>query len=189
MNAADIPEALVCANATEWETWLAHQHRQVAEIWLVIARKGFESEGLVIGDALDMALCFGWIDSHRKGRDKRSYLQRYSPRRPRAPWSQLNVERANALINNGRMREAGLIEILAAQADGRWAAAYAPQADAATPTDLEAALNASAPSADAFDRLSKSARYALILPILKAVSPEARARRVQKALETLAALT
>ena len=189
MNAAAIPEALVCANAAEWESWLADQHRQVAEIWLVIARKGFESEGLVIGDALDVALCYGWIDSHRKGRDKRSYLQRYSPRRPRAPWSRLNVERAEVLMNNGRMREAGLIDISAAQADGRWAAAYAPQADAATPPELEAALKALAPSAAAFERLSKSARYALILPILKAVSPEARAGRVQKALEILAALT
>jgi uncharacterized protein YdeI (YjbR/CyaY-like superfamily) len=185
MNSADGSQILLCADAAEWVSWLSDHHRKANEIWLVVAKKGFESDGIVIEDALDAALCFGWIDSHRKGRDDRSFLQRYSPRRPRTPWSQLNVNRAERLMNLGRMQEAGLREVLAAQADGRWVSAYASQAEAVVPPEFQAALNTHPPSAAAYYELSKSAQYAIILPILKAVDVQIRVRRVQTALSAL----
>lgn len=185
MNSADSTDVSLFADATQWTSWLSDNHWRAKEIWLVVAKKGFESDCVVIDDALDTALCFGWIDSHRKGRDNRSFLQRYSPRRPRTPWSQLNVNRAERLMNDGRMQKAGLREVLAAQADGRWASAYASQAEAVVPPEFEAVLTVHPLSAAAFYRLSKSAQYAIILPILKAVGPEIRARRAQKALSAL----
>lgn len=105
--------------AAEWELWLADRYDESAEVWLVIAKKG--AAGLTIGAALEVALCYGWIDSHRKGLDERYYLQRYSPRRPKSPWSRINVEKAEALITAGRMRAPGFAAIRAAEADGRWA--------------------------------------------------------------------
>ncbi|MFC9434645.1 YdeI family protein [Nocardia sp. NPDC057030] len=116
------------SNAAQWESWLADQHDESAEVWLVIAKKG--AEGLAIGEALEVALCFGWIDSHRKALDERHFLQRYSPRRAKSPWSQLNVTKAEALIAAGRMRAPGFAAIAAAETDGRWAAAT-PRARAA----------------------------------------------------------
>ena len=187
MAAPTDPQTLTFDDAVQWQAWLADHHQRSSEVWLVIAKKGFETAGITIGEALDAALCFGWIDSHRRGRDRGSYLQRYSPRRSKSPWSALNVERAEALIQDGRMQEAGRIEIAAAQADGRWTAAYEPQAKASVPADVTAAFAQRPRAAEAFEQLSKSARYALILPILKAVAPETRARRLQKAIETLEA--
>lgn len=108
------------SNAAQWASWLAEQHDESAEVWLVIAKKG--AEGLTIGEALDVALCFGWIDSHRKALDERHFLQRYSPRRAKSPWSQLNMTKAEALIEAGRMRAPGFAAIRAAEADGRWPA-------------------------------------------------------------------
>ncbi|MFI6165363.1 YdeI family protein [Nocardia sp. NPDC051052] len=105
-------------DAAGWESWLADRHDESAGIWLVIAKKG--AAGLTIGAALEVALCYGWIDSHRKGLDEQYYLQRYSPRRPKSPWSRINAGKAEALIAAGRMRAPGLAAIRAAVADGRW---------------------------------------------------------------------
>ena len=141
---------------------------------------------LTITDALDVALCFGWIDGQRKRYDDVSFLQRYCPRRPRSSWSQVNVAKVEALTAAGRMQPAGLAEVAAAQADGRWEAAYESQRTAAVPPDLAAALAADARANAAFERLGKSERYAVILPLLKARTPEARARRVTQAVTRLA---
>ncbi|MFB8277271.1 YdeI/OmpD-associated family protein [Nocardia colli] len=111
------------STTAQWESWLAGRHDDAADVWLVIAKKG--AEGLTIGEALDVALCFGWIDSHRKALDEQHFLQRYSPRRAKSPWSQLNMSKAEALIAAGRMREPGYAAIEAAEADGRWTAAKA----------------------------------------------------------------
>jgi uncharacterized protein YdeI (YjbR/CyaY-like superfamily) len=185
MEIIDNPQVLAFADAALWETWLADHHDRRKEAWLTIAKKGFEHTGITIGDALDVALCFGWIDSHRKGRDKISYLQRYSPRQSKSPWSRLNVERAEALIGAARMREAGHLEIAAAQKDGRWSIAYEPQSKAVIPVDVAEAIEGHRPAAEAFELLSKSARYALVLPVLKAADPASRARRIRKLIETL----
>jgi uncharacterized protein YdeI (YjbR/CyaY-like superfamily) len=173
------------ANASEWESWLATHQAETGGVWLLIAKKGYRGPGLSISDALDVALCFGWIDSHRKGYDETHYLQRYSPRRPKSPWSKLNVQRTEALIAEGRMQEGGFKEIKLAKSDGRWAVAYESQSEAAIPDDVVSALAANPLAAKAFEALSKSARYSLILPVLKATTPQVRSRRVQKLVSTL----
>jgi uncharacterized protein YdeI (YjbR/CyaY-like superfamily) len=170
----------------EWESWLAENHARSSGIWLLIAKKGSASPLITIGEALDVALCYGWIDSQRRGHDAHAYLQRYSPRGRKSPWSRLNVERVAALADAGRMRPAGLTQVAAAQADGRWAVAYEPQRRAGLPDDLAAALGENARAETAFAQLDKSSQYALILPLLKATTPEIRAARLRKAIAKLA---
>jgi uncharacterized protein YdeI (YjbR/CyaY-like superfamily) len=163
-------EVLACTDAAQWESWLADHHGKSSGIWLLIAKKGSDQVSVTISDALDIALCYGWIDSQRKGRDANYYLQRYSPRRPGSPWSRLNVERVEALIEAGRMRAPGLAEVAAAQGDGRWAAAYASQRNAELPSDLAVALTQNERARAAFDQLDKTGQYAVILPVLKATT-------------------
>ena len=180
-------EFMDCANAAEWETWLARHYEQPGGVWLRIAKKDFGNTSVTISEALDIALCYGWIDSHRKGYDQAYYLQRYSQRRPKSPWSKINVERAEALMAAGRMQPAGLAEIEAAKTDGRWGAAYASQRNVTLPPELAAALAQNDRAKKTFDRLDKSAQYAIILPILKAATAESRAARLQKAMAKLEA--
>ena len=178
-------DILDCASAAEWEAWLAGHHTQPGGVWLRIARQGAGRPGLTIAEAGEVALCYGWIDSQRLANDQASYWQRYSPRRPASPWSKINVARAEALIAAGRMQPAGLAEIAAAQADGRWAAAYAPQRSIELPPDLADALNRRARARRAWERLGKTRQYALILPLLKANSAASRAARLKTALAEL----
>jgi uncharacterized protein YdeI (YjbR/CyaY-like superfamily) len=158
-------------DAARWESWLDAQHEEQADAWLRIAKRHSGLATIGISEALDVALCFGWIDGQRKGLDDVSFLQRYSRRRPGSPWSKVNVAKAEALIAAGRMRPAGLAQVAAAKADGRWAGAYEPQSTAEVPPDLAAALAASPPAGTAFERLGRSDRYAVILPLLKARTP------------------
>jgi uncharacterized protein YdeI (YjbR/CyaY-like superfamily) len=176
------------SHPTEWDQWLAAHHQEANEAWLLILKKGSAGKGLAIGDALDVALCHGWIDSHRRGHNKTHFLQRYSSRRAKSPWSKLNVQRAEALIAEGRMQPAGFAEIAAAKADGRWAVAYEPQRDAEIPEDVVEALAGNKKAAKTFESLSKSARYALVLPVLKATTAEVRARRLKKMINSLEAV-
>ncbi|MFD4356018.1 YdeI family protein [Nocardia sp. NPDC058518] len=113
-------EIITCADSAEWEAWLVANHADASEVWVRIAKKGAPDPSVTITETLDGALCYGWIDSHRRGLDADHYLQRYSPRRARSPWSQINVAKAEALIAAGRMRPAGYAAIDAAVADGRW---------------------------------------------------------------------
>jgi len=172
-------------DAAAWDAWLAEHHDTEDDAWLKIAKKGAPVASLTIGEAGEVALCHGWIDSRREAHDEHFYLQRYSRRRKGSPWSRVNVERAEALIAAGRMRPAGLAEIEAARADGRWAGAYAAQRDAAVPPDLAAALAAEPRAAARFGELGKTDRYLLILPLLKARTPAARTARLDKAIATL----
>jgi uncharacterized protein YdeI (YjbR/CyaY-like superfamily) len=187
MEAPNDTEVLHCTDAEAWEAWLAEHHEASTGIWLRIAKKGSRAASVTIGDALDVALCYGWIDSQRKSYDMNHYLQRYSPRRARSPWSRLNVERVHALIEAGRMRPRGLAEVAAAKADGRWAAAYEPQRNIGLPPDLAGALAHSERAKTTFDRLSKTAQYATILPVLKATTPALRELRVRQAIARLEA--
>jgi uncharacterized protein YdeI (YjbR/CyaY-like superfamily) len=186
MEAPDT-EVLACPDVTNWESWLADYHERSSGIWLLIAKKGSDKVSVTISDALDVALCYGWIDSQRKSYDTNYYLQRYSPRRPKSPWSRLNVERVEALIDAGRMRAPGLAAVAAAQADGRWAAAYEPQRNARVPPDLAAALEQNERARTGFEQLDKTGQYAIILPMLKATNPTIRVVRLQKAITELEA--
>ncbi|WP_062437405.1 YdeI/OmpD-associated family protein [Herbidospora daliensis] len=169
-------------DAAAWETWLSANHTGEG-VWLRIAKKGAPLEAITIGQALDVALCYGWIDSQRRGHDEHSYLQRFSKRRPGSPWSRVNVRRVESLTEAGRMRPPGLAEVERARADGRWQAAYAAQSEFAVPADLEAALDPA--QRTAFESLDRTARYLLVLPLLKARTPQTRAARLKKALDAL----
>ncbi|MER7009189.1 YdeI/OmpD-associated family protein, partial [Dactylosporangium sp. NPDC000555] len=162
--------SLTFAGAAEWDAWLSTR-ATAAEAWLVVAKRGHP--GLTAADAGDVAICHGWIDSHRRARDAASFLQRYSPRRPGSPWSRVNVDRATTLTAAGRMRPGGLAQIAAARADGRWSTAYDPQRVAAVPPDLVAALAADPAAGQAFAALGRGQRYALFLPLLKARTGQA----------------
>jgi uncharacterized protein YdeI (YjbR/CyaY-like superfamily) len=169
-------EAAVIAfrDAAEFEAWLdAHVGLQ-AGVWLKIAKKVSGRPSLTSDEAVDVGLCYGWISGQRKSCDEVYYLQKYVPRRPRSRWSQVNVARAEELIAAGRMRPSGLAEIDAAKADGRWAAAYESQRNATVPPDLAAALAVSPQAAQAFDALSKTERYAMILKLITARTATAR---------------
>lgn len=185
MKGLNSTEFLACANVTQWKSWLSDHHEQSSGIWLLIAKKGSDKLSVTIGEALDTALCYGWIDSQRKSYDTNHYLQRYSPRRPRSPWSKLNVERVQALIDAGHMRASGLAEVAAAQADGRWAAAYEPQRNVVLPPDLASALERNEQARTAFERLDKTGQYAIILSIVKASTPAIRITRLRKAIAKL----
>jgi uncharacterized protein YdeI (YjbR/CyaY-like superfamily) len=180
------PELLRFADAAQWEDWLAANHATQTEAWLVIGKKNSGAGLVEIQDALDGALCFGWIDGQRKGYDEKTFLQRYSRRRTRSSWSQVNVGKVEALIAAGRMQPPGLAEIDAAKADGRWDAAYVSQANAAVPEDLDTALAGNPAAKKNFENLGKTDRYLIILQVLKARSPESRAKILAKAVQKLA---
>ncbi|MER7500869.1 YdeI/OmpD-associated family protein [Nonomuraea pusilla] len=173
------------ADADEWESWLAEHHETEGGVWLRIARKRSPLALLPIAEALDVALCYGWIDSHRRSCDEHSFLQRYSRRRKGSPWSRVNRERVEALAEAGRMRPPGVAQVEAARADGRWEAAYAPQRDVTVPSDLVEALEARPEAAARFAALDRTARYLLVLPLLKARTPTVRAARLEKAVSGL----
>jgi uncharacterized protein YdeI (YjbR/CyaY-like superfamily) len=177
-------EPLELADVEAWDAWLAAHHDRSDEVWLRIARKGSPRALISIGDALDVALCYGWIDSQRRAADAESYLQRYSPRRPASPWSRINMERVEALTEAGRMRGPGLAQVEAAKADGRWAVADAPQREAIVPPDPTAELNRNDRARVAFERLDKSGRSAIALPLLK-TSANVRARRHRRTIAEL----
>ncbi|MEU5883859.1 YdeI/OmpD-associated family protein [Spirillospora sp. NPDC047279] len=172
-------------DAAAWESWLAEHHGDEGGVWLLIAKKGGGGESITIREALDGALCFGWIDSQRKAYDERFYLQRYSRRRRGGPWSRVNVERVGELTAAGRMRAPGLAEVAAAEADGRWEAAYAAQRNVTVPDDLAEALAGNPEAAERFAELDKTGRYGLILPLLKARTEAGRAARLERAIAAL----
>lgn len=172
-------------DVTAWETWLAAHHGDEGGVWLRIAKSRSPLALIRIEDALQGALCFGWIDSQRRSLDEHSYLQRYSRRRRGSPWSQENVERVERLTAVGRMRPPGLAEVAAARADGRWDAAYVAQRNVVLVEDLAAVLAADPRATARWEALGKTARYDLILPLLKARTPAARERRLQRAIDAL----
>ncbi|WP_308466549.1 YdeI/OmpD-associated family protein [Rathayibacter soli] len=175
--------------ADQWEAWLVAHHADSDGVWLKIGKKGSKKVAITIREAADLALCYGWIDSIRRGLDNDYFLQRYSPRRPRGAWSRVNVERVEQLSAEGRMREPGLAEVAAAQADGRWDAAYASQSAAIVPGDVTAALAANTRARERFERLSKTDRYLAMLPVLKARTPSGRQARIDRLVGELAAGT
>jgi len=169
---------LAFGDAPAFEAWLARQPRDGAGLWLKLAKKGSGIASLSKAETVDAALCHGWIDGQMNPYDERSWLIRFTPRRPRSKWSLVNRERAEELIAAGRMRPAGLAEVDAAKADGRWDNAYPPHSRAEPPPDLQAALDASPAAAAFFATLKGANRYALIYRVLDARKPETRAARI-----------
>jgi uncharacterized protein YdeI (YjbR/CyaY-like superfamily) len=178
-------EVITFRDAAEFEAWLAQHVDHSAGVWLKIAKKGSGVASLTDDEAVDVGLCYGWISGQRKALDEVYYLQKYVPRRPRSRWSQVNVRKVSELMAAGRMRPPGLAEVEAAKVDGRWDAAYTSQKQATVPPDLATALAASPVAASAFESLSKTNQYAVILDIVTARTPSTRAAHIRKAITAL----
>lgn len=180
MDAAIGLPILLFASAAELEAWLEENHGSPDGIWLKIAKKGSGVESVNYAEALDLALCFGWIDSQKKGLDEKHFLQRFTPRRPRGRWSRINRGKAEELIAAGRMRPSGLAEVEAARADGRWEAAYEGQRTAVVPQDLRRELDSNRAAREFFETLDSANRYAIVYRLNDAKKPETRVRRLRK---------
>jgi uncharacterized protein YdeI (YjbR/CyaY-like superfamily) len=175
------------ATRDEWRAWLELEHARSDGVWLKLAKAGSGSESVSYAEALEVALCYGWIDGQKRGLDDRHWLQRFTPRKPRSRWSRINRDKATALIERGEMRPAGLREVEAARADGRWDAAYEGQRRATVPDDLQRALDAEPAAASFFETLDGANRYAILYRVQDAKKPETRARRIEKYVAMLAA--
>ena len=171
-------ELLAFASKDEFEAWLEEQHATADGVWVKVAKKGTGIPSVHPPEALDVALCFGWIDGQRKSIDATYYMQKYTPRRARSKWSKINVEKAEGLIASGAMRPSGLAEVERAKADGRWDAAYDSPSRIAVPPDLQAELDASPAAAASFAVLNSTNRYAILYRLHDAKRPETRAKRL-----------
>ncbi|MFH8712081.1 YdeI/OmpD-associated family protein [Streptomyces zaomyceticus] len=180
-------ELMTVTETAQLEAWLETHHADTPGVWLRIAKKGKGGASLPIPEVLDCMLCFGWIDGQRKGGDGTYFFQKYTPRRSRSLWSQVNVRKVAALTEAGRMREPGFAEVRAAQADGRWAAAYPAQAEATVPDDLAAALEADAEARAFYEELGKTDQYLVIMRLWQARTPKGRAQRLERMMAKLAA--
>jgi uncharacterized protein YdeI (YjbR/CyaY-like superfamily) len=181
----DLP-ILGFATTQEWESWLAEHHTEQAGIWLKIAKKGSTTPSISYAEALEGALCYGWIDGQKAALDESYWLQKFTPRRAKSIWSKINCEKASALIEQGRMQPAGLRQVELAKEDGRWDAAYASQRNATVPDDLQAALEQNPPAYDFFRTLNSVNRYAIIFRVQSAKKAETRAARIEKFVAMLA---
>jgi uncharacterized protein YdeI (YjbR/CyaY-like superfamily) len=177
---------LFCASRADWREWLDAHHGDTGGAWLKIAKKGRGIASVSHAEALDVAICFGWIDAVRHAHDDDYFLQRFTPRRARSKWSQVNREKAERLTEAGEMHAAGLAEVQRAKADGRWDAAYEPQSRATVPDDLQAAIEANPAAAQTFATLTSQNRYAILFRLRDAKRPETRARRLERFVAMLA---
>ncbi|MBV9291616.1 MAG: YdeI/OmpD-associated family protein [Frankiales bacterium] len=182
---AEVPE-LVVADDKAWRKWLAANHATSSGVRLVLAKKNVtDPTRLTYDDALPEALCFGWIDGQLTRRDDATYRVRFTPRRARSPWSRRNVERAERLIEEGRMQPSGLAEVERAKADGRWEKAYAGSANIDVPADLHEALAASPRAQAMWEVLTRTNRFAVLYRVQDAKRAETRARRITQFVEML----
>jgi uncharacterized protein YdeI (YjbR/CyaY-like superfamily) len=170
-----------------WREWLRAEHERSSGVWLKLARRGGGEVSVTYEEALDVALCFGWIDARKRGLDEQWWLQRFTPRTPSSRWSRRNRDKAEALMASGEMHAAGLREVERARADGRWDAAYAGSATATVPDDLREALDAVPAAAEAFAGLDSRNRYSILYRVGEAKRAETRARRIAKFVDMLAA--
>jgi uncharacterized protein YdeI (YjbR/CyaY-like superfamily) len=173
------------ADAAEFEAWLEDNHEHHRGVWLEIAKKGSSEPTVTYPEAIEIALCFGWIDGQKARGDDAHWRQRFTPRSRRSRWSRINRDKAKQLIAAGRMRPAGLAEIERARADGRWDAAYDGQRTAVVPDDLQRELQADPVAAAAFAALDARNRYAITWRLNDAKRPETRARRLAQYLDML----
>ena len=171
---------------SQWRQWLArHQDQEPSGIWLVFHKNTTGKPTLKYEEAVEEALCYGWIDGQKKGYDDKYWLQKFTPRGPKSIWSRINTEKAERLIASGEMQPAGLKAIEAARSDGRWQAAYASQKNISIPDDLQAALDKNGKAKAFFFTLKSAERYSILFRIQTAKRPETRARRIQQFIEML----
>lgn len=180
----DLP-ILIFKVAKEWEQWLRKNYASSNGIWLRIYKKASGIPTITYPEAVNAALCYGWIDGVANKYDDESYLQRFTPRRSKSIWSKINVERANQLINSGKMKPGGLKEIEAAKADGRWASAYDSPANIEIPKDFLQALSKKPKAKKFFETLNKTNTYSIAWRLQTAKKPETREKRMKLILEML----
>ena len=183
-GAADLPRKRF-ASMGAWEKWLEAHHERSKGVWIAIA-KGGSRKSVSYAEALEVALCYGWIDGQKQSLDEKEWLQKFTPRSPRSRWSKINVEKATRLIDAGRMREAGLEVIEEAKASGQWDAAYNPMSSAEVPEDLQRALDARPRARAFFEELDRRNRYAILYRVQTAKKAETRARRITTFVDMLA---
>ncbi|HYO37255.1 MAG TPA: YdeI/OmpD-associated family protein [Geodermatophilus sp.] len=181
----DLP-VLAFPDQAAFEAWLEAEHATAPGLYVRLAKRGAGVPSLTYAELVESVLCFGWIDGRSNSVDERSYTIRVTPRRPRSVWSQKNVGTVGRLVAEGRMRPAGLAQVEAAQADGRWDRAYAGPATMTVPDDLTAALDAEPGARDAFAALGAQDRYAVLYRVQTAATPATRARRIAAAVTALA---
>lgn len=169
----------------EWSSWLEKNHRRSKGLWMRLAKKGSSLRSVSYSDALEVALCYGWIDGQKRGESDEAWLQRFLPRTAKSIWSRINREKADILIVAGRMKPAGLEVVEAAKIDGRWDAAYDSPKAAKVSTDFQAALNASPQAREFFGMLDGANRYAVLFRIQTVKKAETRARKIRELVEML----
>jgi uncharacterized protein YdeI (YjbR/CyaY-like superfamily) len=174
------------ADRAAWATWLGDHHESSKGVWLKIAKKASGIPTVTHAEALEEALCYGWIDGQRLPHDESFFLQRFTPRTKRSKWSQVNRDKVTALIEQNRMKPAGLAQVNAAKEDGRWEAAYAPQSSQAIPEDFKRALEQNPAAYEFFKTLRGARRYSFLYRIQDAKRPETRARRIEQFVTMLA---
>lgn len=176
---------LELADRAAWARWLGSNHAACAGAWLKMAKKGSPRETVTQTEAIDEAMCFGWVDGQVRRYDEHFFLQRFTPRRPRSRWSAINRERARRLIDAGRMRPAGLRAYRAAEADGRLADAYPAQSQATVPDDFQSALDQHPEARESFETLAGSDRYAFLYRLHHVKDERRRAQRIAMYVEVL----
>lgn len=178
--AQELPQLLIL-DAGAWRAWLAEHHAHAVGVWLILAKKGIvEPTSLTYDQALEEALCHGWIDGQVRRLDEHTYRQRFTPRRARSSWSKRNVSIVERLAGEGRMHSAGTAAVEQAKEDGRWEAAYAGQASIELPDDLASALQAEPAAQAMFEILTSQNRYAVLLRVTQAKRADTRARRIER---------
>lgn len=173
-------------SAAEWERWLARNHTKSAGIWMKIPRKSSGVRSVSTSEAVDVALCYGWITGQARPYDKKSWLDRFVPRRPKSIWSKINTERVERLIAEGRMKPAGLRQVEEAKKDGRWQRAYLPPSRARLPDDFLRELNKNLRAESFFRTLGRSDAYSVIFRVENARNPEKRKEKIRQLVEMLA---
>jgi uncharacterized protein YdeI (YjbR/CyaY-like superfamily) len=173
----------------DFEQWLSKHHATETELWLKIYKKDSGKASVTNAQAIDVALCWGWIDGLRKGLDDEAFLQRFTPRKAKSVWSQINRDKVAALVAAGRMTEHGMVHVTSAKADGRWDAAYAPSRNASAetlPQDLRAAIEANAKALKTFKTLGRQNLFALGFRVNNMKTAAGRARKIQTLVDMLA---
>src|SRR5579859_270912 len=183
-NANDLP-VLPFETRQDWEAWLDEHHANTKGVWLKIAKKGTNIPSVTYAEALDSALCYGWIDGQKGSFDEQYWLQKFSPRGPKSGWSQINCDKVTALIAEGRMQPAGMRQVEQAKADGRWDLAYDSQSKITIPEDFQRELDKNQQAQDFFKTLNSVNRYAVLQRIQIAKKPETRAALIEKYINML----
>ncbi|MDQ6645183.1 MAG: YdeI/OmpD-associated family protein [Chloroflexota bacterium] len=186
MKKADTRPIISFETQQNWERWLTEHHTETEGLWLKIAKKEAGISSVNYAEALESAICYGWIDGQKASFDDKYWLQKFTPRRAKSIWSKVNCSKALALIAEGRMQPAGIRQVELAQADGRWEAAYESQSKITIPDDFQRELDNNSKAQEFFTTLNSINRYAILFRIQTAKKPETRSARISTFIEMLA---